>query len=95
MTEEEVLAVIADLQNQIHKLEDRTMSVEAKRRTDGGPAFPVDNEVYGPEGMSLRDYFAGKAMQALLVGLDEPPANNILAKWAYAYADAMLKEREK
>lgn len=51
------------------------------------------------EGMSLRDYFAAKAMQGLLAGLYA--GNN--AGWtvegnckaAYEYADAMLAEREK
>jgi hypothetical protein len=56
----------------------------------GGPAFP-----YGTcgQGMSLRDYFAAKAMQSL-VALDN--ANNInIAIWSYEIADAMLAEREK
>lgn len=50
------------------------------------------------EGMSLRDYFAARAMQALI---DEPIINNgksspaeILARQSYIVADAMLKERE-
>lgn len=73
----------------------------------GGPAFPTMWKPYGeaPEpdhpGMSLRDYFAAKAMQALLrhdamhgyeLGWIPPEQ---LAKGAYCYADAMLKEREK
>lgn len=41
---------------------------------DGGPAFPVPNYVNAsgetheskPNGMSLRDYFAAKAMQAMV-----------------------------
>lgn len=45
---------------------------------DGGPAFPVPNYVNAsgetheskPNGMSLRDYFAAKAMQALVIGED-------------------------
>ena len=43
-------------------------------------------------GMSLRDYFAGKAMQALA-----QPGNyfDATAKQAYMIADAMLREREK
>lgn len=38
------------------------------KRNDGGPAFPInDGMLHGPGcGMSLRDYFAGQAMQTLL-----------------------------
>ena len=44
------------------------------------------------EGMTLRDYFAAKAMQGILFeGLDESET----AKNAYAMADAMLKAREQ
>jgi hypothetical protein len=43
-------------------------------------------------GMTLRDYFAGQCMQALLTRGDDTnrPA---IAEWAYMMADAMLKER--
>jgi hypothetical protein len=62
----------------------------------GGPAFPVmlpeAKIVY--TGMTLRDYFAAKAMQALL-----PKATwaewEVIPKDAYAMADIMLKERLK
>ena len=64
----------------------------------GGPAFPNDwrdNEI-GSTGMTLRDYFAAKAMQGLLaqslgtaLGSDPKSA----AIYAYAMADAMLKAR--
>lgn len=39
---------------------------------DGGPAFPQpgDRLTYGSAGMSLRDYFAAKAMEALIDGYD-------------------------
>ena len=41
--------------------------------------------------MTLRDYFAAKAMQGILFeGLDE----NQTARHAYEIADAMLKARE-
>lgn len=42
-------------------------------------------------GMSLRDYFAGKAMQALAQG----NYFDATARQAYMIADAMLREREK
>ena len=47
------------------------------------------------EGMSLRDHFAGLAMEAVLQRTDpvcETHFNNI-AKDAYRMADAMLKQR--
>lgn len=69
----------------------------------GGPAFPVtetDHDVQmAPTelGMTLRDYFAAKAMQAMISqGHDAVGkiADNIACN-AYWYADAMLKERDK
>jgi hypothetical protein len=72
---------------------------------DGGPAFPVaefDHQTFAPKtvdevrrllsGMSLRDYFAAKAMQALISG---PAAfAHVAALNAYEFADAMLKARQ-
>lgn len=74
---------------------------------NGGPAFPVpglsslpnDTFIYPEAGMSLRDYFAGQAMVALL-----PLCNNDarteglaypehVAAVSYGMADAMLKAR--
>ncbi|WP_338547273.1 hypothetical protein V6W80_11775 [Pseudomonas benzopyrenica] len=65
---------------------------------DGGRAFPRTSDVYGPEfGMSLRDYFAAKAMQ----GFNSNPDENLIGKpfseiaaLAYRQADEMLKARE-
>jgi hypothetical protein len=59
---------------------------------DGGPAFPV---AYGGgriEGMTLRDYFAAKAMQGLLASEVEASMKEF-AKLAYAMSDAMLEAR--
>jgi hypothetical protein len=67
------------------------------------PAFPwtVDDgqNIVGNKGMTLRDYFAAKAMQSLITAsVTEPgkvgPADNI-SDYAYSYADAMLKAREE
>jgi hypothetical protein len=44
--------------------------------------------------MTLRDYFAAKAMQAWLVGVNEPGGGRC-ADFAYRMADAMLKAREE
>ena len=63
-----------------------------------GPAFPWTG--YGEKGMTLRDYFAAKAMQTLLGseftsehGLHEGWMTS-LAHESYMVADAMLKARE-
>ena len=59
------------------------------------PAFPTKAEPYSRDdehGMTLRDYFAAKAMQGLIAnGADNP---FILSKAAYVMADAMIKERK-
>lgn len=58
------------------------------------PAFP---DGLGSDGMTLRDYFAAKAMQALLRQypdhLMNSPASEV-ASDAYSMADAMLVARE-
>lgn len=59
----------------------------------GGPAFPAHHFdlADGEHGMTLRDYFAAKAMQALIEKYDESPVEISLE--AYEFADAMLKQR--
>ena len=59
----------------------------------GGPAFPQQDDASGSEGMTLRDYFAAKAMQGLLAGTTTSDGL-VIVKDAYAIADAMLKARE-
>jgi hypothetical protein len=64
-------------------------------------AFPVGYN--GHEGMTLRDYFAAKAMQGLLANgwctslrndhYGEEAGNSTVAIDAYMMADAMLKAR--
>ena len=61
---------------------------------DGGPAFPLKAPLtIDYLGMSLRDYFAAKAMQSI-VALNCCPAT-MVAEDAYKIADAMLTERDK
>ena len=62
---------------------------------NGGPAFPQEFAMSPPshQGMSLRDYFAAKAMQGMLAAAD-PYSTDELCGYAYAVADAMLKARE-
>jgi hypothetical protein len=70
---------------------------------DGGPAFPRSWGTATDDGMSLRDYFAAKAMAAMLsneatcIRLSErsPDLKVALADNAYHFADAMLAERAK
>lgn len=78
-------------------------------QVDGGPAFPVvestqrgDNgeywtDTYSYGGMTLRDYFAAKAMGAEAFGMrglhDHITVYDRLAEHAYKMADAMLKAR--
>ena len=72
----------------------------------GGPAFPVpglhENNDY--DGMTLRDYFAAKAMQGLIAHEERAKqlgSHNLgdfdvrVAVCAYRYADAMLKARQQ
>jgi hypothetical protein len=47
------------------------------------------------QGMSLRDWFAGMAIQGIRRDLGSDPVSWVVAKLAYEDADAMLKEREK
>ena len=68
---------------------------------DGGTAFPLATSEYGgngPElGMSLRDYFAAKAIEGACNGVGGLPDGlfcEAAAKRAYQMADAMLKARE-
>ena len=77
--------------------------------TTGGPAFPIpiagcnDGSVYNSieqasgdhGGMTLRDYFAAKAMAAFIVaGVEDCRTHDAkAAHFAYALADAMLAAR--
>ncbi len=71
---------------------------------DGGSAFPSPPVLdanggfwrpadIGCEGMTLRDYFAAKAMQGLLSNPNVKPEVN--AARFYSWADAMIAERAK
>ena len=63
----------------------------------GGPAFGAHPESanWHPswQGMTLRDYFAAKAMQGMVGRFESSP--RLVASSAYEMADAMLKEREQ
>jgi hypothetical protein len=75
----------------------------------GGPAFPHPagwrRDPHISDGMSLRDYFAAKAMQSVITQeiaalrrVNEYTAKSsedVMAEWAFKMADAMLAAREK
>lgn len=58
-------------------------------------AFPCDTKSEGYTGMSLRDYFAAKAMQGLTSKYGETLSISYddRAKESYKIADAMIKQR--
>ena len=63
----------------------------------GGAAFPYAalHGCNGEYGMTLRDYFAAKAMAALVVVYtDDKAIVDEYSQRAYAIADAMLKARQ-
>ena len=64
-------------------------------KTENPPAFPSGYDVPENPGMSLRDYFAAKAMQALLSDSDWRQDMDFkdTAIAAYRQADVMMKER--
>ena len=81
-------------------------------KNDGGPAFPVEvsagadgflvgrqtgNQSGFATGLSIRDYFAAKAMQGWMATfVDSEPSDKTphgVAEFAYQIADAMLKAR--
>ena len=62
----------------------------------GGPAFPRSGDFNAQTGMTLRDYFAAKAMQSILQAKDVHDSREWKnTAWiAYQVSDQMLKARE-
>ena len=65
----------------------------------GGSAFPHIGIGTDVEGMTLRDYFAAKALQGLLADPDSCnemtcDISEVYARSSYEYADAMLEARK-
>ena len=60
----------------------------------GGPAFPTGTAY---QGLTIRDYFAAKAIQGICSSNQNQMFGNVneLAQGAYAIADAMLIAREQ
>jgi len=63
-------------------------------RNTGGPAFPLNVNHKWFEGMTLRDYFAAKAMGMSDATLRPAYTFAEKAKQAYMMADAMLEARK-
>ena len=61
---------------------------------DGGPAFPSASDSVFFDGMSLRDWFAGQAMKAL-VERGHSDNKKKMAAHAYSLADAMIEGRKE
>jgi hypothetical protein len=77
---------------------------EMNNTNTGGPAFPVfpdtgSGHATAFKGMTLRDYFAAKAITGRtpgnLPGTTMAIAPEEYARWAYRMADAMLKVRNE
>jgi hypothetical protein len=82
---------------------------EKTKIDDGGQAFPHSSqpldlqgnpmlEEHSEWGMSLRDYFAGKALQSYLAGRNSDQRDSDadwVARTCYKYADAMIQARKK
>lgn len=84
-----------------------------ENKNDGGSVLPVlvkkttktdengeeKSYHYGFAGLSIRDFFAAKAMQSLIAVYintgNETPGREYIASWAYEYADEMLKARDE
>ena len=58
-------------------------------KDNGGPVFPGITQ-----GITMRDYFAAKAMQALITAKVQFSGADVVSKSAYAMADEMLQARE-
>lgn len=76
---------------------------------NSGPAFPqvafwnpdttkpaLASEYFDAQGITMRDYFAAKAMQSfILLDIDDRRTHAQLAEAAYRNADAMLAQRQR
>jgi hypothetical protein len=68
----------------------------SREKNDGGSAFPLpmgSETTQGTDGMTLRDYFAAKALQGLITDEYWTRSSVEAAKKAYRFADAMIEAR--
>jgi len=73
-------------------------------KSTGGPAFPVSTiDGFTEDGMTLRDWFAGQALNGMLAHSTryKPRAgakggwHDAISEEAFGIADAMIAERDK
>ncbi|MBA4359307.1 MAG: hypothetical protein C0411_01030 [Pseudomonas sp.] len=73
------------------------LDLPATASTDEKDKVYITTKANAMQGMSLRDYFAGKSIQGMLAALDASGLNysnpTMMAQHAYAFADAMLAAR--
>jgi hypothetical protein len=68
----------------------------SRKINDGEAAFPLQmgsETTFRTNGMTLRDYFAAKALQGLITDDYWARSSVETAKKAYRFADAMIEER--
>jgi hypothetical protein len=70
----------------------KAVSATAVSRGDGGGA---NYQIKTEDGMTLRDYFAAKAMQGVVASSTYTLEvdTNLCSKWAYEMADKMMEAR--
>jgi hypothetical protein len=67
---------------------------------DGGTAFPLPDRTYDYPGMTLRDYFAGQALTAVIsvcqhdTRVEGETTREAFARKSFEVADAMIKARD-
>lgn len=64
------------------------------RIDDGGPAFPSSSTSTPKDGMTLLDWFAGKALEGQSID-PRPSITRENARWAYDQAREMIKEKRR
>ena len=93
--EDEAFEELALKQGQWGHIKQTPTSGWRKKQIMDTQAFPNPHRT-DMTGMTLRDYFAAKAMQALITAPNVRPMieDGEVSGWAYKMADAMLKARE-
>ena len=83
------------MKNQTAEQKPVAVGTTTQHTEDGGPAFPQEHRLDQFTGMSLRDYFAAKAMQAEVSteGLEGRDVE-FVANMSYERADALLTARK-
>jgi len=96
MTDREKLDLVFRLCQVPTDTKDKSITAAGRKFhfNDGGPAFPV-TDWRESSGMTLRDYFAAAALQGMCAATDRTGPCDAYALDAYAFADAMITEREK